>query len=54
MRHTFITNPLMGVKRKGQELQPPILPVKVAIWVGNSVQMILDTYTHCIPDGNID
>jgi integrase len=54
MRHTFITKALMGVKKRGKELQPPIPPVKVAMWVGDSVQMILDTYTHCIPDDSID
>lgn len=54
MRHTFITKALMGVKKRGKKIQPPIPPVKVAMWVGDSVQMILDTYTHCIPDDSID
>ena len=53
MRHTFITNALMGGK-KGKKRQAPIPPVKVALWVGDSVQMILDTYTHYIPDDSID
>jgi len=44
LRHTFISRALMA----GQP------PVKVAKWVGDSVQMILDTYTHCIPDDSID
>lgn len=54
MRHTFITNALMGAQRNGGKAQAPIPPVKVAMWVGDSVQMILDTYTHCIPDDSID
>ncbi|MCK5863342.1 MAG: tyrosine-type recombinase/integrase, partial [Candidatus Hydrogenedentes bacterium] len=54
MRHTFITNALMGGKKKDGKKQEPIPSVKVAMWVGDSVQMILDTYTHYIPDDSID
>ena len=44
LRHTFISNALMA----------GVTPVKVAKWVGDSLGMILSTYTHCIPDSDIN
>jgi integrase len=44
LRHTFISRALMAGNA----------PIEVALWVGDSVQMILQTYTHIIPTGNID
>lgn len=43
-RHTFISNALMA----------GVPPVKVSKWAGDSLGMILDTYTHYIPDDSID
>lgn len=44
LRHTFISNALMA----------GVPPVKVSKWVGDSLGMILSTYTHCIPDSDIN
>lgn len=45
LRHTFISSALI----KGK-----VNPVEVAKWVGDSVDMILNTYSHYIDTGNID
>lgn len=44
LRHTFISKALMA----------GVPPVKVSKWVGDSLATILGTYTHFIPDGDIN
>jgi integrase len=51
-RHTFITAALTAVDPKTK--LPLNTPVAVAKWVGDTVQMILDTYVHTLVNDNID
>jgi integrase len=52
LRHTFISNALQLNTK--DPTKPPASPVEVAMWVGDSVNMILSVYSHFVNTGNIN